>query len=155
AAVAEGVVPGGGVALIRARRGIEKLKEWKQVFGKDQDVTAEDIGHVKYDVAAGMEIVRRALTVPLRTIAENAGVKGTVVVAKVEQGDSKLGDNFGYNALTGKYGDLVKDGVLTPAKVDLSALQNAASVATVLLAADCIVTDAPEDKDDDHHHHGH
>jgi len=152
AAVAEGIVPGGGVSFIRARRAVESLKEWKAVFGKDETITAEDVGQVKYDFAAGIELVRQALVVPLQAIADNSGVKGTVVVAKVEEGNSKIGASFGFNALTLEYGDLLKQGVLTPAKVDRTALQNASSVATVLLTADCIVTEKPTAKDD---HAGH
>ncbi|MEZ6242855.1 MAG: chaperonin GroEL [Phycisphaerales bacterium] len=151
AAVAEGIVPGGGTSFVRARAAIEKSKEWGAVFGKDDEVSAADVGHVKYDFAAGLEVVHKALSVPLRTIADNAGAKGSVVVARVEDAAD---NNFGYNALTDTFGDLIKDGVLTPAKVDRSALQNAASVATVLLAADCIVTEKPEKKDDHGHAHG-
>jgi chaperonin GroEL len=88
AAVAEGIVPGGGVSFVRARRAVEALKEWKAVFGKDLGATPEDVGHTKFDFAAGMELVRRALSVPLQTIAENAGAKGTVVVSKVAEGDA-------------------------------------------------------------------
>jgi len=155
AAVAEGIVPGGGVSFIRARAVIEKNKEWKAVFGKSEEVTADEIGHAKFDYAAGMEVVRRALEVPLRTIADNAGAKGTVVVSKVAQGDAKIGASFGFNALTLEYGDLLKQGVLTPAKVDRSALQNASSVATILLTADCIITEKKEPKGHDHDHgHG-
>jgi chaperonin GroEL len=87
--------------------------------------------------------------VPTKTIADNAGVKGTVVVSKIQEkieADPKT--NFGYNALTDTYEDLVKAGVMTPAKVDRSALQNAASVAGVLLAADCLITDKPGGDDD-------
>ncbi|HVZ93904.1 MAG TPA: TCP-1/cpn60 chaperonin family protein, partial [Phycisphaerales bacterium] len=152
AAVAEGIVAGGGVSFIRARKAITAQKEWKAVFGKSDDVTADDVGRAKFDYAAGMEVVRRALAVPAQTIADNAGVKGTVVVAKVEEGDSKIGNAFGFNALTLEYGDMLKQGVMTPAKVDRTALQNAASVATVLLTADCIITNKPEKKDD---HAGH
>jgi chaperonin GroEL len=156
AALAEGVVPGGGVAFLRARAAIEKLPEWKSVFGKSAEVTADDVGHAKYDVAAGMEVVHRALGVPTQTIADNAGVKGTVVVAKVVEGaDGKAGANFGYNALTNEYGDLIKMGVLTPAKVDRCALLNAASVATILLLSDCVITDIKDEKDDHGHGHGH
>ncbi len=140
AAVAEGIVAGGGTSFVRARASIESSKEWKSVYGKKNDVTADEIGHAKFDYAAGMEVVRRALSVPLQTIADNAGEKGTVVVAKVSESNST---NFGFNALTLKYGDLLKDGVITPAKVDRSALQNAASVATLLLTADCVITDKP------------
>ncbi|MBA4028786.1 MAG: chaperonin GroEL [Planctomyces sp.] len=155
AAVAEGVVPGGGVSFIRARQAVAKLAEWKAVYGKKDQVTAEDVGQVRYDVGAGVDVVYRALGVPLQTIADNAGAKGTVVVSRVAEGDAKIGDAYGYNALTGEYGNLLKQGVLTPAKVDRSALLNAASVATILLCADCVITDAPKDDGDDDHGHGH
>jgi chaperonin GroEL len=153
AAVAEGIVPGGGVSFIRARKAVEKLKEWKAVFGKgtDGDVTAEDVGQAKYDVAAGMNVVFKALSIPTRTIADNAGVRGTVVVARISESNDP---HYGYNALTDEYGDLMSEGVITPAKVDRSALQNAASVASMLLAADCIITSKPEEKDDHGHSHG-
>jgi chaperonin GroEL len=144
AAVAEGIVPGGGVSFIRARKAVEEMKEYKSVFGKgDDEKTAEDVGRYKFDMAAGMKTVHAALGVPLFTIAENAGVKGSVVVHKVGEGRGA----FGYNALTEEYGDLVGMGVITPAKVDRLALQNAASVASILLAADCVVTSKPEPKD--------
>ena len=142
AAVEEGIVPGGGVSFIRARAAIEKVREYKAVFGKATEVTADDIGHAKYDYASGLRVVHAALAVPLQTIADNAGAKGTVVVARVEEHEGDA--SFGYNAFSGEYGDLIADGVITPAKVDRSALQNAASVATVLLAADCIITEIPE-----------
>src|SRR5205823_6286650 len=97
AAVEEGIVPGGGVAFIRARRGIERLKEWKSVFGKTlkggDAATSEDVGQTSYDVAAGMDIVYRALAVPTRTIADNAGAKGTVVVSKIAESTDGA---FGY-----------------------------------------------------------
>jgi chaperonin GroEL len=152
AAVAEGIVPGGGVSFIRARKAIENMKEYKQVFGKagttSDDKTSEDVGRFTFDFAAGLRTVYTALAVPLQTLADNAGVKGSVVVQKVSEGGSgKNANNFGFNALTLEYGDLILDGVITPAKVDRSALQNAASVATVLLAADCIVTSKPEPKE--------
>ncbi len=149
AALAEGIVPGGGTSFIRARTTIENLREWKAVYAKSKEITADDIGHVRYDVAAGMDVVYNALAVPLQTIADNAGEKGTVVVSKVEENDS---NGFGFNALTGKYTNLLSDGVITPAKVDRCALINAASVSVILLAADCIVTEKPGDKDDAHDH---
>ncbi|MBX3317210.1 MAG: chaperonin GroEL [Phycisphaeraceae bacterium] len=152
AALAEGIVPGGGTSFIRARAAIEKLKEHKAVFGKAaqaEDLSADEVGRVKYDYAAGLDVVYQALGVPLRTIADNAGVKGSVVVAKVAENKSA---NFGFNALTEEYGDLVDMGVITPAKVDRLALQNAASVATILLTADCIITEKAEKKDE---HAGH
>ncbi len=155
AAVEFGIVPGGGVSFIRAQQAIAATREWKGVFGKATEVSSNDVGHVKYDFAAGMNVVYNALQVPLRTIAENAGAKGSVVVSKVAEADSPT---FGYNALTDTYEDLVKAGVITPAKVDMSALQNAASVATMLLAADCIITENPEPAGEggghDHDHGG-
>ncbi len=154
AAVAEGIVPGGGVSFIRARKAVAGIKEYKAVYGapgKGDDKTADDVGQAKYDFAAGVDVVYKALSVPLQTIASNAGEKGTVVVAKVAEGTGA----FGFNALTLEYGDLLKQGVITPAKVDRSALQNAASVASILLAADCIITEKAKDADDHDHHHGH
>jgi len=122
AAVEEGIVAGGGVALVRTIPGIEKLK-----LGGDEQV--------------GCNIVRRALEEPLRQIAQNAGVEGAVVVAKVMQAK----DNHGYNAATNSYGDLVKDGVIDPAKVTRTALQNAASIAGLLLTTEALVADIPEE----------
>ena len=112
AAVAEGIVPGGGVSFIRAAEALDKVR--KQVRGDEKQ---------------GVDVVREVLPLPLRTIADNAGAKGSVVVAKVTEGKG----NFGYNALTREFGDLLKEGVITPAKVDRTALQNAASVAGLLL----------------------
>jgi chaperonin GroEL len=152
AAQAEGIVPGGGVSFIKARAAIRKLRDWKAVFGKDEEVSADDIGRARYDVAAGMDVVYKALTVPTRTIADNAGAKGNVVVNRIAESTDSA---FGYNALTDTFGDMLKEGVITPAKVDRSALQNAASVATILLTADCIVTSRPEPKDNGHAHHHH
>jgi chaperonin GroEL len=123
AAVEEGIVPGGGVALIRVRNAISTLKG----NNADQD--------------AGVRIVLRALEEPLRQIVANAGEEASVVVAKVSQGSG----NFGYNAQTGEYGDLVESGVLDPTKVTRTALQNAASVASLLLTTDATVYEAPKD----------
>jgi chaperonin GroEL len=123
AAVEEGIVPGGGVALIRVRNAILNLKG----SNADQD--------------AGVKIVLRALEEPLRQIVSNAGEEASVVVAKVSQGSG----NFGYNAQTGEYGDLVESGVLDPTKVTRTALQNAASVAGLLLTTDATVYEAPKD----------
>ena len=137
AAVAEGVVAGGGTSYIRALPVLEKVR--KSVTG---------------DEAAGVEAVAEALCVPLRTIAENAGEKGTVIVAKVKE----LKGDEGFNALTLEFGDLLKQGVITPAKVDRTALQNAASVAGLILTCDCAVSIKPQPKAeaaDDHHHHDH
>ena len=123
AAVEEGIVPGGGVALIRVRNAIVNLKG----SNPDQD--------------AGVKIVLRALEEPLRQIVSNAGEEASVVVAKVAEGTG----NFGYNAQTGEYGDLVESGVLDPTKVTRTALQNAASVAGLLLTTDATVYEAPKD----------
>ena len=124
AAVEEGVVPGGGVALLRARSAIESLKG----DNHDQD--------------AGIKIVLRAVEEPLRQIVMNAGDEPSVVINKVLEGKG----NFGYNAANGTYGDLVEQGVLDPAKVTRSALQNAASVAALILTTDCLVAELAEDK---------
>jgi chaperonin GroEL len=135
AAVAEGVVAGGGVSFIRCIAAVKKARQ-----------------SVEGDEGFGFDAIAEALAVPLRTIAENAGEKGTVVVSKV----AEMKGNEGFNALTRTYGDLIKDGVITPAKVDRCALQNAASVAGLLLTADCIVTEAPKPKDEGGEHaHGH
>jgi len=128
AAVEEGIVPGGGVSFVRARTVLDKVRS-----------------KVRGDEKFGVDLVHEALAVPLRTIADNAGAKGTVVVAKVAEGKG----SFGFNALTLEYGDLLADGVITPAKVDRTALQNAASVAGLLLSTDCIVTEMPS-KDEGH-----
>jgi chaperonin GroEL len=123
AAVEEGIVPGGGVALLRAREAV-KIKG----DNPDQD--------------AGIQIVMRALEEPLRMIVTNAGEEASVVVNKVMEGKG----NFGYNAANDTYGDMVEMGVLDPAKVTRSALQNAASIASLMLTTDCMVADIPEDK---------
>jgi chaperonin GroEL len=136
AAVAEGVVAGGGTSYIRALPVLDKVRK-----------------EAKGDELAGVEAVAEALCVPLRTIADNAGAKGTVVVSKVKE---MKGDE-GFNALTLEYGDLVKQGVITPAKVDRTALQNAASVAGLILTCDCAISIKPQPKGeapDDHHAHG-
>ena len=122
AAVEEGVVPGGGVALIRARVGIAKLKG----DNHDQDV--------------GIDIARRAMEEPLRQIVGNAGEEGSVILAKVEDGK----DSFGYNATTGEFGDMVKMGILDPTKVVRTALQNAASVAGLMITTECMIAELPE-----------
>src|SRR5881227_905521 len=138
AAVEEGVVPGGGVAMIRAIKALNGGSNLK----------------LEGDEAAGVKIVRTALTSPLKQIAENAGTPGSVVVRRVME--SK--DNEGYNALTGEYVDMVKAGILTPTKVERTALQNAAEVAILLLTTDCIIVEKPKEKeaggDHDHDHHG-
>ncbi|KWC04699.1 molecular chaperone GroEL [Burkholderia ubonensis] len=123
AAVEEGIVPGGGVALIRVKQAIRELTG------------------ANADQHAGIKIVLRALEEPLRQIVTNAGDEASVVVAKVAEGSG----NFGYNAQTGEYGDLVESGVLDPTKVTRTALQNAASVAGLLLTTDATVHEAPKE----------
>ncbi|MBR8045245.1 chaperonin GroEL [Burkholderia multivorans] len=124
AAVEEGIVPGGGVALLRARAALADIKG----ANADQD--------------AGIRIVLRALEAPLRVIVSNAGEEPSVVIAKVLEGNG----NFGYNAATGEYGDLVEAGVVDPTKVTRTALQNAASIAGLILTTDATVADAPKDE---------
>jgi chaperonin GroEL len=125
AAVEEGVVPGGGVALVRALKAIEGLKG----DNEDQNV--------------GIGIALRAMTAPLRHIATNAGVEGAVVLDKVNQ---LKGSNEGYNAQTGEYGDMIKWGILDPAKVTRTALQAAASVAGLMITTEAMISEIPEDK---------
>lgn len=124
AAVEEGIVPGGGVALIRARKAVAAL-------------SADNI-----DQEAGIKLVLRAIEAPLRTIVSNAGEEASVVVNAVAEGEG----NYGYNASTGEYGDLVAQGVLDPTKVTRTALQNAASVASLLLTTEVAVAEIPEEK---------
>jgi len=123
AAVEEGVVAGGGVALIRAQAALEGLK-----------VSAEQ--------QAGVNIIRRAIEEPLRQIVANAGLEGSIVVNKVKEGK----DDFGYNAATDQYGNLIAQGVIDPAKVVRTALQNAASVASLMLTTECLVAERPKDE---------
>ena len=125
AAVEEGIVPGGGVALLRAQKAIESLKG-------------------SGDEAVGVAIVRRSLEEPLRQIAGNAGFEGAVVVAKVRE----MKAEEGFNALTDEYENLVEAGVIDPTKVVRSALQNAASIASLLLTTEALVSEIPEDKDE-------
>ena len=122
AAVEEGVLPGGGIALLRARARVQGLRG----ANPDQD--------------AGVRIVMRALEEPLRQIVANAGEEPSVVLARVLEGK----DNYGYNALTGDYGDLVQMGILDPCKVTRSALQNAASIAGLILTTDCMIARVPD-----------
>ncbi len=124
AAVEEGIVPGGGVALIRAQSALDRLKGTE-------------------DEKIGVEIVRRALEEPIRMIAQNAGAEGSIVVARVKESKDK---NFGYNAATDVYEDLVKAGVIDPTKVTRTALQNAASIAGLLLTTECVVVEKKEEK---------
>jgi len=125
AAVEEGVLPGGGVALLRAQAALVKLES-------DDD-----------DTSIGIGIVRRALEFPARTIAGNAGVDGSVVLQKIRDGKG----SFGYNAMTAEFEDLSKSGVIDPTKVVRSALENAASVASLLLTTEAMVAEIPERKD--------
>ena len=124
AAVEEGVVAGGGVALLRARAALENL----HTGNADQD--------------AGVQIVLRAIESPLRQIVANAGGEPSVVVNKVLEGKG----NYGYNAGSGEYGDMIEMGVLDPAKVTRSALQHAASIAGLMLTTDCMIAEIPEEK---------
>jgi chaperonin GroEL len=124
AAAQEGIVPGGGVALMRAAKALDKLD--------DEDG----------DVMTGIQIVRRALEEPLRRIAENAGVEGAIVCGRVEESKGAQG----YNAANGKYEDLVAAGIIDPTKVVRTALQNAASIAGLLLTTDAAICEAPEPK---------
>ena len=126
AAVEEGIVPGGGVALLSAQGALDKLK-------RDDS-----------DEMIGVQIVRRALEEPLRQIALNAGAEGSIVVERVRE---KKGKAFGYNAATDTYEDLVKAGVIDPTKVTRTALQNAASIAGLLLTTEAVVVDKPEPAD--------
>ena len=126
AAVEEGIVPGGGTALIRVSKVLDTIKP------------ADD------DELAGVNIIRRAIEAPLRQIAHNAGFEGSIIVEKVRQGK----DGFGFNAATGEYEDLLKAGVIDPKKVTRTALQNAASVASLLLTTECAISDKPEPKKD-------
>ncbi|MGH6991152.1 MAG: TCP-1/cpn60 chaperonin family protein, partial [Stellaceae bacterium] len=125
AAVEEGVVAGGGVALLQA---------------------AKVLGKVKYDnedQKVGIEIVRRALSYPARLIAENAGVDGSIVIGKIQDSNNT---NFGFDAQSGTYVDMVKAGIIDPTKVMRSALQNAASVAGLLVTTEAMVAEKPEKK---------
>ena len=124
AAVEEGVVPGGGVALVRAQKAVAQLK------GDNEEQTA------------GIKIVLRAMEEPMRQIVGNAGLEPSVVVNAVANGEG----NYGFNAQTSEYGDMVAMGVLDPTKVTRTALQNAASVASLILTTDCMIGDIPEDK---------
>jgi chaperonin GroEL len=129
AAVEEGIVPGGGVALVRAAKALEK-------FQINED------GEGDADEQIGVNIVRRALEEPLRQIVQNAGKEGAVVVERVR---SEKNENYGFNAATEGYEDLVKAGVIDPAKVTRTALQNAASIAGLMLTTEAMVSEIPED----------
>ena len=125
AAVEEGIVPGGGVALLRCKKALEGLK-----FEGDENI--------------GVSIIRRALEEPVRQIANNAGLDGSIIAQKVMESDET---NFGYDAMRKKYGDMVAFGVIVPTKVERVALQNGASIASLLLTTDAVVTEIPEKKE--------
>jgi chaperonin GroEL len=130
AAVEEGIVPGGGVALVRAAKALEKYEVFKDGEGDP-------------DEQIGVNIVRRALEEPLRQIVQNAGKEGAVIVEKVR---SEKNENTGFNAATEQFEDLVKAGVIDPAKVTRTALQNAASIAGLMLTTEAMVSELPDDE---------
>jgi chaperonin GroEL len=134
AAVEEGIVPGGGVVLIRAAKALEKFKLFET--DKDGDVIGDE------DEQIGVSIVKRALEEPLRQIVANAGLEGAVIVEKVR---SEKNPNVGYNAVTEKFEDLVAAGVIDPAKVTRCALQNAASIAGLMLTTEALISELQED----------
>jgi len=125
AAVEEGILPGGGVSSLRALPALDKIK-------------------CTGDEKIGVDIVRRAVVAPIKQIATNAGLDGSIVAQKIMESDEI---NFGYNALTKKYGDMIKFGVIVPTKVERAALQNGASIASLLLTTDAIVSEIPEKKE--------
>ncbi len=125
AAIEEGILPGGGVAALRALHVLDKIK------------TVDD-------EKVGVDIVRRALVAPIKQIAKNAGLDGSIVAQKVMENKDK---NFGYNALTREYGDMIEFGVIVPVKVERVALQNGASIASLLLTTDAVVSEIPEKKE--------
>ncbi|HJS47810.1 MAG TPA: TCP-1/cpn60 chaperonin family protein, partial [Gemmatimonadales bacterium] len=125
AAVEEGIVPGGGVALLRAQSALEKVRGLSD------------------DEKIGVEIVRRAVEEPIRMIVQNAGAEGAIVVGKIKESKSA---SFGYNAATDQYEDLVKAGVIDPTKVTRTALQNAASIAGLMLTTEAVVVERKEEK---------
>ncbi len=124
AAVEEGIVPGGGVALIRCQSALDKVK-------------------ASGDEKIGVDIIRRAIEEPIRAIAINAGVEGSIVLAKVKESKDK---SFGYNAATDVYEDMIKAGVIDPTKVTRTALQNAASIASLMLTTECVIVERKEEK---------
>jgi chaperonin GroEL len=126
AAVEEGILPGGGVAVLRCVKALDAARS-----------------KAKGDQKTGVDIIARALLAPVKQIAQNAGVDGSIVCQKVQESKDS---NFGFNALTGEYGDMIKMGVLVPTKVERIALQNAASIASLLLTTDAVVTEFKEDK---------
>ncbi|RMG37176.1 MAG: chaperonin GroEL [Planctomycetota bacterium] len=133
AAIEEGIVPGGGVALLRASASLDELK-------------------LKGDQQFGVQLLQKVLQTPLRRIAENAGLDGSVVANRVLKNTDP---NYGYDALNDRYGDMFEFGVVDPTKVTRSALQNAASVACLLLTTESIVVEEPKEEEEDHHDHHH
>jgi chaperonin GroEL len=127
AAIEEGIVPGGGVTLVQAAKALEKV----------------DVSGFTQEVKVGFMIVKRALEEPLRQIAQNAGMDGSIIVDRAK--NEKKG--MGFDAQKMEWTDMVKAGIIDPAKVTRSALQNAASIAGMLLTTECIVTDIPEKKE--------
>jgi chaperonin GroEL len=125
AAVEEGILPGGGVPMLRTLSALDKIK-------------------VSGDAKIGVDIVRRAVVAPVKQIAKNAGLDGSIVAQKVMESKEK---NFGYDALRKKYGDMIGFGVIVPTKVERAALQNGASIASLLLTTDAIVSEIPEKKE--------
>ena len=125
AAVEEGILPGGGVSMLRALHVLDKV----QCVG---------------DEKVGVDIVRRAVIAPIKQLATNAGLDGSIIAQKVMESKEK---NFGYNVLTKEYGDMIAMGVIVPTKVERAALQNGASIASLLLTTDAIVSEIPEKKE--------
>ena len=123
-AVEEGIVPGGGVALVRASRGLDGLKD------------------VPTDEQVGVNIIRHSLEQPMKLIVENAGFEGAVVLNQVKQ----QADDYGYDADIGEYGPMMERGIVDPVKVTRSALQNAASVAAMVLTTESVISEIPQDK---------
>lgn len=135
AAVEEGILPGGGVSVLRARKSLEKLR--KKLDG---------------DERAGVDIIFRAVSAPVKQIAANCGLDGSVIASKVEESSEQ---NFGYNALTHEYGDLVKMGVIVPTKVERVALQLAASISGLMLTTEAVIVEKKEKKKAGGHDHDH
>jgi chaperonin GroEL len=125
AAVEEGIVPGGGVALLRAKAAVAKIKSDNA------------------DIQAGVQIVLKALEAPIRQIVENSGVEGSIVVGKILENKSQT---FGFNAQTEAYVDLIAPGIIDPAKVVRAALQDAASIASLIVTTEALIADLPKDK---------
>ena len=122
AAIEEGIIPGGGIALLKAVSAIENI----EAEGEEQ---------------TGINIIKLALEAPLRQIATNAGMEGSIIVENVKNNNDP---NYGFDALKGEYGDMVQKGIIDPTKVTRSALQNAASIASMVLTTESLVTDIPE-----------